>query len=137
VPSLLAVFFSKLLHDVIGVFHLGAAPDEQQRQKRTQFVRRPRRNVKWVVYAKPPFAGPQLRRPLRAQGRHFQPSDRRYRRRPGAQCFGALSLVVALLQQRMQDGLQCLFIFGQVGQEALVGGHICLDVTAETWLLTR
>ena len=39
------------------------------------------RNAEWVVYAKPPFAGPQqvvrLSRPLHAPGGHLQRSDRR------------------------------------------------------------
>jgi hypothetical protein len=45
------------------------------------------RNVKWVVYAKPPFAGPQqvvgLHRALHAPRGDFQPSDRGYRKRAG------------------------------------------------------
>jgi hypothetical protein len=51
--------------------------------------------------------------------------------------FGTLSLVIALLPQRAQHSFQCFFIFRQAGQEVLDGGHICLDVTAETWLLTQ
>ena len=48
----------------------------------------PARQAEWVVYAKPPFAGPQqvarLRRPLHASRRHLQPSAARHGRRARA-----------------------------------------------------